>query len=114
MRFSTSLKNNFEFRRLYFKGRSAAGPLLVLYTRPNKREENRLGITVGTKLGGAVTRNRVRRRLREIYRLNEEKFLRGKDLVVVARTRSVDASYRELEREFLRLAGKMGLMVEKT
>ena len=106
-----SLKNNYEFRRLYYKGKSAAGSRLVLYVRPNKLEKNRLGITVGTKIGKAVIRNRVRRRIREIFRLNEDKLACGRDLVVVARSRSIISEYRELENEFLRLADKLGLLV---
>jgi len=107
-----SLKNNYEFRRLYYKGRSAAGSRLVLYVRPNRLEHNRLGITVGTKIGKAVIRNRIRRRIREIYRLNEDKLACGRDLVVVARSRSITSDYRELEGEFLRLAEKLELMVQ--
>ena len=109
---TSSLKKNYEFRRLYYNGKNAAGSRLVLYVRPNRTETNRLGITVGTKLGKAVVRNRVRRRIREIYRLNEARLARGRDLVVVARSRSVDAKFREMEEEFLRLAGKLGLLVE--
>ena len=97
---------------IYYNGKNAAGSRLVLYVRPNRTETNRLGITVGTKLGKAVVRNRVRRRIREIYRLNEARLARGRDLVVVARSRSVDAKFREMEEEFLRLAGKLGLLVE--
>lgn len=83
---------------------------MVLYTRKNRLQENRLGITTGKKLGNAVTRNRIRRRLREIYRLHEEEFLLGRDLVVVARVRSAFVSYQTLERDFLKLAGKLGLL----
>ena len=74
MKYTVSLKENRVFRRLYAKGKSAVGPAMVLYCRKNGRKESRYGITVSTKLGKAVTRNRVRRRLREIYRLNEDKF----------------------------------------
>lgn len=62
---------------------------------------NRVGFTVTTKLGKAVVRNRIRRRLREIYRLNEARLCRGADLVIVARTRSLEASYAVLEQDFL-------------
>ena len=54
-----------------------------------------------------VKRNRVRRRLREIYRLNERRFVRGLDMVIVVRGRGVDAPYRALEEEVLTLAGKL-------
>ena len=91
MKYTVSLKENRVFRRLYAKGKSAVGPAMVLYCRKNGGKENRLGFTVGTKLGCAVVRNRVRRRLREIYRLNEEKLRPGYDIVVVARVRASTA-----------------------
>jgi len=71
---------------------------------------NRLGLTVGTKVGKAFLRNRVRRRLREIYRLHEEELRRGWDLVVVARSRAGEETYQELEAQFLRAAAKLGLV----
>lgn len=113
MLFSTSLKLNHVFRRLYRKGMSCANRYLVLYCRRNGTEENRVGLTVSAKLGHAVLRNRVRRRLREIYRLHEQEFLRGWDLVVVVRARGIDASYRELEKAYLSLARKLELLREE-
>ena len=111
MKYTVSLKENRVFRRLYAKGKSAVGPAMVLYCRKNGGKENQLGFTVSTKLGGAVVRNRVRRRLREIYRLNEEKLRPGYDIVVVARVRAVHSRYDQLERQFLTLADKLGLRV---
>ena len=102
MKYTVSLKENRVFRRLYAKGRSAVSPTMVLYCRKNGRRENRLGLTTGTKLGHAVVRNRVRRRLREIYRLQEHRLSPGYDIVVVARVRAVYSRYAELERDFLR------------
>ena len=113
MRFSHSLKDNSQFRRLYAKGKSAANGYLVIYWRKNNLEENRIGYTVSKKLGHAVVRNKVRRRLREIYRLHEEEFLSGRDLVVVARSRAVGVPYAKLEQAFLSLAGKLNLLAEK-
>ena len=101
MRFTTSLNKNHEFKRLYNKGKSVSSQLVVVYSRRNGRAANRLGITVSTKVGGAVDRNRVRRRLREIYRLNEDKLLPGFDIVIVARVRGKQASYKELEASVL-------------
>lgn len=110
MNYTVSLKENRIFRRLYAKGRSAVSPAMVLYCRKNGGKENRLGFTVGTKLGRAVVRNRVRRRLREIYRLNEHRLAAGYDIVVVARVRAVHSRYDQLERQFLSLAEKLGLL----
>jgi len=113
MQFSKSLKFNHVFRRLYRKGQSAAGKYLVLYCRRNGTQENRIGLTVSAKLGHAVVRNRVRRRLREIYRLHESQFQPGWDIVVVARSRAVDAPYQKLEKNYLALAEGLGLLVKE-
>lgn len=109
MRHTVSLKENHLFRRLYAKGKSAASPALAVYVRPNHHRQNRLGITVGTKVGKAVRRNKVRRRIREAYRIHEDRISPGWDVVVVARIRSAYASYNELERELLRLLDKLGV-----
>lgn len=113
MQFSKSLKLNHLFRRLYQKGRSCANRYLVLYCRRNGTDENRIGLTVSGKLGHAVVRNRVRRRLREIYRLHEAEFRPGWDVVVVARSRAVDAPYGKLEQAYLSLAEQLGLLRKK-
>lgn len=112
MKFTDTLKKNYEFQRLYSKGKSAVTPYLVVYVRKTKKRTNRIGITVSTKLGKAVVRNRVRRRIREIYRLAEDRFLPGTELVVVARVRAVRASYQQLEKAFLDACGKLGVLKE--
>ena len=109
MKFSCALKLNHIFRRLYATSGQANG-YLVLYARPNRLGINRVGITAGKKLGHAVVRNRVRRRLREVYRLNEDKFTPGWDIVVVARSRCIDADFRKLTHAYLSLAEKAGIL----
>ena len=112
MKFSTSLKLNHVFRRLY-RTTGQANSMLVLYARRNRTPGNRVGITVSKKLGKAHIRNRARRRIREIYRLNEEKFLPGWDIVIVARHRAIEADFGKLTAAFLQLAGKAGLLKEQ-
>ena len=112
MQYTTSLKKNYEFRRLYNKGKSAASKCVVVYCNKNGKAENRLGITVSTKLGGAVQRNRIRRRLKEIYRLNEQILRPGYDIVLVARLGSKSAGWSELESTVLSLFGKLGLKID--
>ena len=107
-----TLKKNSDFRRLYSRGKSAVTPYLVVYCRRNRGGENRLGYTVSTRLGHAVVRNRIRRRLREIVRLNAPALKQGWDLVIVARSRSVGADYRKLEAAYLHACGKLGLLRE--
>ncbi len=111
MKFSSSLKLNHIFRRLYHTSGCADG-YLVLYARRNRTEANRVGITVSKKLGKAHVRNRVRRRLREVYRLNEEAFQPGWDIVVVARSKAVDAEFSRLTKSYLALAKKAGILTE--
>lgn len=109
MKFSSSLKLNHVFRRLYHTSGFADG-YLVLYARKNRTGQNRVGITVSKKLGKAHVRNFVRRRLREIYRLNEDKFQPGWDIVVVARTKAVSADFKRLTQSYLALAKKAGIL----
>ena len=112
MEYSKSRKLNHIFRRLYSTG-GKGNAHLVLYARRNRLGINRVGVTVSKKLGKAVVRNRVRRRLREVYRLNESRFLPGWDIVVVARGRTVDASFSDLTRSYLALAKKLGILREE-
>ena len=105
-----SLKQNHLFRRLYQRGKSAAGRYVVVYCRKNGLPYNRLGLTVSTKVGHAVVRNRIRRRLREAYRLSEGQFLSGYDIVIVARTRAASATYQELSQGLMAASRKLGLI----
>ncbi len=110
MKFSRSLKRNHIFQRLYRTGGVANG-FVVLYARKNGTNANRVGITVSKKLGHAVVRNRVRRRLRDVYRLNEDKFQPGWDIVVVARSKAVTAEFTRLTTAYLQLAEKLGILL---
>ncbi|NMA36738.1 MAG: ribonuclease P protein component [Papillibacter sp.] len=110
MKTTLSLNKNYEFRRLYSRGKSYASPLVVIYCSKNHGTLNRLGITVGAKVGKAVRRNRVRRRIREIYRLNADRLKTGWDIVVVARAKAAEATYRDIESEFLKAAERLSLI----
>ena len=112
MQYSSALKLNHIFRRLYATAGHANG-YLVFYARKNRMNTNRVGVTVGKKLGHAVVRNRVRRRLREIYRLNEDKFLPGWDIVLVGRGKALNADFTAMMNNFLSLAKKAGILVEE-
>ena len=103
MKYTIALKQNHEFRRLYNKGKSAVSPYFAIYCRKTNRPVSRLGITTGVK------RNRARRRIRELYRTNEHRFLPGYDVVVVARARVIYGRYGDLERSFLQLMRKLGI-----
>ena len=112
MKAAVTVKENYEFRRIYRKGRSAVSPYFVVYCLRNRAGASRLGVTVSKKLGHAVVRNRVRRRLRELYRLHRQEMLPGYDLIVVARVRAVDMPYTKLEKQYLRCLAQLGLLRE--
>ena len=82
----------------------------LMRANPEKKYLNRVGLSVGKKLGGAVVRNRVRRRLREVYRLNEAAFTPGWDIVVVARSRALEAKFSTLTEAYLTAARKAGIL----
>ena len=99
----TGIKKNEEFVRVYKKGRSKADPYLVLYQFRNGMKTSRLGISASRKIGNSVIRHRIKRRIKEIYRLNEENFEGGCDYVVVARKPAAEADYAALQESLLHL-----------
>ena len=103
MKSTTTVKKNYEFCRMYAKGKSGVSSCLVVYYRKNRLGHNRLGVTVSTKLGHAVVRNR------EIFRLSQGKMKQGYDCIVVARTRAAHADYWELKRAFEKTCKKLDL-----
>ena len=113
MKADVTVKENYEFRRIYRRGKTAVSPTLVIYCQKNRHGRTRLGVTVSTKLGGAVIRNRIRRRLREIWRLNRPSLQDGWDVILVARGRAVRADYRRLNADYLRLLKATGLYREE-
>lgn len=106
MNFSESLKKNQDFQSVYRTGRSYANKLLVMYVLENNMERNRLGISVSKKVGNSVVRHHVTRLVRESYRLQENIFNSGLDIVVIARANAASASYAEIESALLHL-GKL-------
>ena len=81
---SESLKKNRDFQIVYREGKSCANRYLVMYVRENGLSENRLGVSVSKKVGNSVVRHRVTRLVRESYRLQEDMFNSGLDIVFIA------------------------------
>ena len=104
MKFSESLKRNQDFQNVYQNGRSYANRYLVMYVLKNGTEYNRLGISVSKKVGNSVVRHHLTRLIREVYRLHEDTFNSGLDVVVIARMSAKDISYHQVESSLLHLA----------
>lgn len=103
MQFSEHLKKNHQFRFVYQNGRSYANKYLVMYVKENGMDKNRIGISVSKKVGNSVVRHRVTRLIRESYRLHENIFNSGLDIVIVARPSAAAVGFEEVESALLHL-----------
>lgn len=111
---SAHLKKSKEFKKTYSLGKSYANKLLVLYVWPKEEEQLKIGFSVGKKIGKAVVRNRVKRLIREAYRLNQHKVKKqGMNLVFIARNRAKDADFLQIERALLDLFKRANIFSSK-
>lgn len=112
---SKGIRKDKEFRYVYQRGKSFANKYLVIYIMKNKSKENRFGISVSKKIGKAIVRNKVKRRIREAYRLNIDEYLNGEsyDIIFIARNPSKDCSYKDIEKSVINLVKKAGLELYK-
>ena len=111
MIFSESLKKNKDFQVVYRKGKSYANKYLVMYVLQNGSDKNRLGISISKKVGNSVVRHRLTRLIRENYRLQESRFQRGLDIVVICRASAKDKGYFEMESALIHL-GKLHNIID--
>jgi len=101
-----------DFTRVYRLGRSSANRQFVIYAMANKRNEKiRVGVSTSKKLGGAVVRNRLRRRVKEIVRLHIDEIARGFDLIVIVRNPAVQMDYQEMEKSLLHAIRRADLIM---
>ena len=105
MKFSESLKKSKDFQNVYNKGNSYANRLLVMYVLENHTDKNRLGISVSKKVGNSVIRHHLTRLIREGYRLQEDMFNSGLDIVVIARGTARDVSFHQISSALKHLGG---------
>ncbi|UQZ84491.1 Ribonuclease P protein component [Paenibacillus konkukensis] len=102
------------FDKVYRGGKSMANHQFVLYYYPRPQQESfRLGISVSKKLGNAVVRNRIRRVVKEIVRLNRPKFAGGYDFILIARKPVVGLTYQEVEKSILHVFKRASLLARK-
>ena len=103
MKYSESLKKNKDFQLAYKCGKSYANKYLVMYIKENNTRKNRLGISVSKKVGNSIVRHRLTRLIRESYRLQEDRFRCGIDIVVIARIGAKGRTYKDIESALLHL-----------
>lgn len=110
MKYTTGLKKNADFQEVYRKGKSAANRLLVLYISERDDRQNRIGISVSKKVGNSVVRHRLKRLIRESYRLNENQFVGGLDMIFIARPGARESTFSDMESALLHLMRRMKLI----
>ncbi|MBQ1271220.1 MAG: ribonuclease P protein component [Clostridia bacterium] len=109
-----SLNENHRFRALYGRGKNKTGKAMSVYVMRNRLGKvDRLGLTVSKKIGNAVTRNHVRRRIREAYRMLEPQIKDGFDIVIVARHASETMLFTALTDEMKSLMTALGVIKEE-
>lgn len=112
MKNTEAIKFNREFKSLYYQGGSEVSRTVVIYYKKNRLSKNRLGLTVSKSIGNAVRRNRVKRLLKENYRLRENRIKKGYDIVLVARNRAAFADFYSIGNDFEYLLKKSGLLLD--
>ena len=111
------IKKNDEFQQIFKTGKSFANRQLVIYF-VNKLEENeqthfRVGLSVGKKIGNAVTRNRIKRYLRQSFRELEDKILPTLNIIIIARQPTKDMEYVEIKKSLTHLLSRQHLLIKK-
>lgn len=108
-----SIRKNTEYQAVYKAGHSSATGLLVMYVMENGRDISRLGISISKKVGNSVIRHRFSRKIREIFRLNKYRTKTGYDIIIVARNPAKEASYKSLEKDYVKLLSRHDIILSR-
>ena len=103
MIFTESIKKNSDFQLVFKKGKSKANKYFVMYVLKNETDKNFLGISVSKKVGNSVIRHKVKRLLKESYRLHEDMFNSGLNIVIIARKGSDELDFYQTEKSLMHL-----------
>ncbi|OPJ55455.1 ribonuclease P protein component [Alkalithermobacter paradoxus] len=104
------LKKTSDFTKVYKLGKSFANRSLVIYILENNLNQNRVGFSVSKKVGNSVVRNRVKRLIRESFRLNNDKIKEGYDIIFISRVGAKDLDYKGIESSMYNLFKKSKIL----
>ena len=110
MKKTEMLKKNYEFRLVLTKGKYYSGRYIESFALNNNLKINKIGIAIKTKIGKAVKRNRIKRLIKESYRLNEDKLKVGKSLVFLVKKNCEIQSlnFKDVEKDIISILEKVG------
>ncbi len=106
---SARVRSRADYLKIQHSGRKMGGRYLIILSMNNDLPASRFGITVSRKTGNAVTRNRVKRRIKELQRLNRDNIVPGKDIVVIATREASKATFEKMKMEYADLIKRAGL-----
>lgn len=106
-----SLKKNNDFKKVYGSGCSCANRQMIGFFLANRSAKNRIGISVSKKVGNSVVRHKLKRLVKEAYRLNQSKIKKGYDIVIVIRPGAKDKSYWQMESSLLHLLNLKKMLI---
>lgn len=108
------LKNTQDFSRVFKEGKSFANRFLVIYHAPNRMDHYRVGFSVSKKVGNAVVRNKVKRLLREAFRLELADTALAVDFIIIARPAAAELGFDEIRKNLVHLLVKTGYLKKGT
>jgi len=109
MKSANRLKKNSDFNVVYSKRRSMANKLLIIYITENELNNSRVGFVVSKKVGNSVIRSKVKRLMKESYRINDNRFKLGYDIIFIARAECKNSTFNEIESAIIHLMKRMKL-----
>lgn len=112
MRKIKTLKKNYEYKNVLSKGKFYVGKYVIAYIKKNNKNENYVGIAVSTKIGNAVKRNRIKRVIREAYRIKKNSLKKGYDIVLLWKKDSQfkDANFRNVNEDLVQIFDKANMV----
>lgn len=116
MKKTTMLKKNYEFRYVLTKGKKYTGKYIEIYIKKNNLNENKLGIAISSKIANSVNRNKIKRLIRENYRLIEDNIIVGISCVILwKKNESVEnANFFNIKQDIIKILEKAQLTVNTT